>query len=58
MMTREEFNKLDQGDIVRAVGKADSYVIVTSLTGMKIAVRSVCVTAPHEWELIAKAVLR
>lgn len=48
-MTKEEFNNLRRGDIV--VLEGISYVIEHPLRNSYIAVRTIEVTAPGEWDL-------
>ena len=48
-MTREEFLKLERGDIVQHLSSGISYVIEQSCSNVKIAVRTVTLTNPTEW---------
>lgn len=51
-MTQQELNKLRRGDIVLNRVSGDSYVIEHSLgKDGHIAIRTIHVTQPKEWEL-------
>jgi hypothetical protein len=52
-MTVKEFNGLKRGDIVRNTGSGNSYVIVDGIKRLGfIAVRTITVTNPFEWEVV------
>lgn len=50
-MTQEELANLKRGDLVRNVGSGESYMILDTYL-RPIAVRSVTVTNPQEWEKV------
>lgn len=51
-MTNEEFQNLREGDIVQAKASGMGYIIVGKYKDRAIAVRTVEITNPDEWELI------
>jgi hypothetical protein len=55
-MTKNEFAKLERGDIVRSIGGHNSYVIHDRIDNRTlVAVRTITVTNPDEWEIAIKA---
>jgi len=59
-MTEEEYDSIEEGDIVRSKRDGKAYIIVYSLGhGKFLAERTVQVTSPREWDLaVSKARLR
>ena len=53
-MTREEFERLREGDIVRSKLSGDSYVVTANCRGRVTAVRTADLTNPDEWEVVPK----
>lgn len=52
-MTEHDFKRLAPGDVVRHKTSGDAMVITDSVAGQRaIAVRTVEVTNPDEWDLI------
>lgn len=49
-MEKQEFKKLKRGDVVRHIGLCDSYVVDDNYGGFVIAVRTMCMANPSEWE--------
>ena len=54
-MTREEFDTLRTGDIVRGRATAQGYVVTGHYGHHVTAVRTINITNPDEWELILKS---
>lgn len=54
-MTRDEFKKLDAGDIVRHVHDDVSYLVQTRYSEWVLIARAQCIANPDEWLLIRKA---
>lgn len=54
-MTPEEMKMLNVGDVVRHVAGEKGYVVTGNFGGRVTAVRSVDITNPDEWDLVAKA---
>jgi len=53
-MTRDEFQNLKRGDIVRHVMDAQSYVVTETCRNRVTAVRTIELTNPVEWLLVVK----
>lgn len=53
-MSKIEFENLRRGDIIRNIGSGESYVIEQQydIPAKFIAVHTVTVTNPDEWELV------
>jgi hypothetical protein len=57
-MTNEEFEKLNIGDIVKHDGLSslnDNYVVTANYGTRVVAVRTVDLTNPNEWNVVVKA---
>jgi hypothetical protein len=54
-MTKNEFKQLDTGDIVRSLATNIAYVVSANYGNRVTAVKTVDMTNPQEWSLIAKA---
>lgn len=54
-MTKEEFDNLEMGDIVRGGFSGIAFVITSRAENGYIGVRTQNITNPDEWELIVKA---
>lgn len=54
-MSDDEFVKLAPGDIVRAIGDDEGYVVTANYGGRATAVRTMDITHPDEWILVSKA---
>lgn len=51
-MTREEFDALKEGDVIRQiVGSGQGYIVTENYGKWKIVVRTITATNPEEWEL-------
>lgn len=53
-MNMLQFTGLKEGDIIRHVVTGDAYVVVLVTDHGAIAVRTLDVTNPEEWELVKK----
>jgi len=53
-MTKEEFSKLKEGHIVRGKLSGLAYIVTGNYGDHVTAVRTVELTRPSEWELVAK----
>lgn len=53
-MTREQLAQLQPGDIIRPVGGAEAMIVTANYGNHAVAVRTVHVANPGEWELVAK----
>ena len=53
-MTNEDFENLREGDIVQNKGSGVGYIIISKYRDMAIAVRTVELTNPAEWEIVQK----
>jgi len=51
-MTKDEFAKLQQGNIVRGKTSAESYIVTANYGNRVTAVRTIDLTNPDEWLLI------
>ena len=56
-MTKDEFEQLTPGDIVRIKGDWQGYIVTASYGTRATAVRTVDITNPREWDLIEKSCL-
>lgn len=54
-MNKEEFKKLEMGDIIRHKLDVKSVVVTGNFGDRVTAVRTVDVTNPSEWDVIKKA---
>lgn len=54
-MTREEFQKLDAGDLIRHKSASTALVVTANYGSHVTAVRTQNVTNPDEWDLLSKA---
>jgi hypothetical protein len=54
-MTKEEFNSLQEGDIVRHEDSSSAVMVTGNYGGRVTAVRTYDLTHPPEWKLIFKA---
>jgi hypothetical protein len=52
-MTYDEMHQLQPGDIVRGNGSSQSYVVTANYGSRVTAVRTVDLTNPNEWDLVA-----
>jgi len=52
-MSKEEFEKLGSGDIVRS-DQGDSYIVTSRMGEAVLAVRIALIENPDEWELAEK----
>jgi hypothetical protein len=53
-MTQEEFEHLEQGDIVRHMDSGDSMVVTANYGKRVTAVRTADLSNPDEWKLVIK----
>ena len=52
-MTKGEFKDLREGDIVQGKASGEGYIVTGNYGDRVTAVRTVDITQPDEWELIA-----
>lgn len=57
-MTKEEFENLDTGDVIRQVFDAHGYVVISNYGSRVVAVHTVEATNPEEWILASKVIER
>jgi hypothetical protein len=53
-MNKDEFENLQNGDIVQNKGTGQGYFIIGTYDGHAIAARAIDITNPSEWEIIQK----
>ena len=53
-MTNDEFYKLESGDIILNRGSGLTYIVVDIIGRKLIAVRTVTVSNPDEWDIVKK----
>jgi len=53
-MTPEQIKDVMTGDVLRNVGTGHAYVVIANVDGQLVAVRTVTVTNPDEWDIIGK----
>ena len=53
-ITFQEMRSLKDGDIVRHAVTGEAYMVIANYSGRPIAVRTVELSNPSEWELAAK----
>ena len=53
-MTQETFDRLRTGDIVRGRTSGDAYVVMDHYGDAVVAVRTVVLTHPVEWDLVVR----
>jgi hypothetical protein len=51
-MQKEEFAKLQEGDIITNLGSGNAYIITDRTSFGLVAVRTIMVTNPDEWKRI------
>lgn len=55
-MTQAEFDQLREGDLVISICDGLAYIVTLDYGDRKIAVRTVELTNPDEWQLVHKGV--
>lgn len=53
-MTTEQFEKLDEGDIITHFNNGERYMVTANYGGRVTAVATADATNPDEWELVVK----
>lgn len=56
-MTREEFEQLQPGDLVRHIGKAEAAVVTARYGARVTAVRTYDITNPAEWDVVVSKII-
>ncbi len=54
-MNEKELDQLEPGDVIRNKGSSRSYVVLDNYGKRLIAIRTICISNPGEWDLILKA---
>lgn len=54
-MTKEQFKKLNRGDLIKGAYTGNEYIVMANYGGRVTAVNTVDLTNHVEWRLVAKA---